>query len=60
MSSQKNLAAPESNERRGENPLTHEQKADLLHYIAPLTRLLELFEGGYFSRVIRRRNHAAH
>ncbi|MEX9216952.1 hypothetical protein AB7Z50_22075 [Providencia rettgeri] len=53
MSSQKNLAAPESNERRGKNPLTHEQKADLLHYIAPLTRLLELFEGGYFSRVIR-------
>lgn len=47
MSSHQNLAAPESNERRGKDLLTHEQKADLLHYIAPLTRLLELFEGGF-------------
>ena len=39
MSSHQNLAAPESNERRGKDLLTHEQKADLLHYIAPLTRL---------------------
>lgn len=45
MSSHKNLAAPESNERRGKTPLTDGQKADLLHYIAPLTRLLDLFEG---------------
>lgn len=43
MSSHQNIAAPESNERRVKTPLTHEQKADLLHYIAPLTRLLELF-----------------
>ncbi|EPR6390159.1 hypothetical protein ACU7RR_003323 [Providencia stuartii] len=45
MSSHQNLAAPESNKRRVKTPLTHEQKADLLHYIAPLTRLLDLFEG---------------
>ncbi len=45
MSSHQNLAAKESNERRGKTPLTNGQKADLLHYIAPLTRLLELFEG---------------
>lgn len=45
MSSHQNLAAPESNERRVTTPLTHEQKADLLHYIASLTRLLALFEG---------------
>ncbi|WHT96029.1 MULTISPECIES: hypothetical protein [Providencia] len=45
MSSHQNLAAPESNERGGKNLLTNDQKADLLHYIAPLTRLLDLFEG---------------
>lgn len=45
MSSHQNLAAPESNERRVKTPLTHDQKEDLLHYIAPLTRLLDLFEG---------------
>ncbi|WP_272582554.1 hypothetical protein [Providencia sp. PROV257] len=44
MSSHQNIAAPESNER-GKTPLTHDQKEDLLHYIAPLTRLLDLFEG---------------
>ena len=44
MYQRKNLAAQESNERRGETPLTDGQKADLLHYIAPLTRLLDLFE----------------
>lgn len=45
MSSHQHLAAPESNERGGKNLLTNDQKADLLHYIAPLTRLLDLFEG---------------
>lgn len=45
MSSHQNIAAPESNERRVNPPLTHDQKADLLHYITPLTRLLDLFEG---------------
>lgn len=45
MSSHQSFAAPESNERRVKTPLTHEQKTDLLDYIAPLTRLLALFEG---------------
>lgn len=45
MYQRKNLAAQESNERRGKTPLTDGQKTDLLHYIAPLTRLLDLFEG---------------
>ncbi|WP_272524120.1 hypothetical protein [Providencia sp. PROV230] len=51
MSSHQNLAAPESNERRVKTLLTHEQKADLLHYIAPLTRLSMAIKKG--QRVLR-------
>lgn len=45
MSPQQHLAAQESNERNGKSKLTADQKADLFYYIAPLTRLLDLFEG---------------
>lgn len=45
MSSHQNLTTKESNEISRKSALTHDQKADLLHYIAPLTRILNLFEG---------------
>ena len=45
MSSHQHLAAPESNERKGKDDLTDDQKGDLFLYISPLTRLQDMLEG---------------